>query len=128
MLRKGPVSRLLHGVWEYLVGVLLIASPFLFDFDSDGATAVAIVLGVALIGLAAASEGISGLVNQVPLPAHAVVDYVVAGVLIASPFLFGFSDDAEPTALFIILGVVHLVLSIATRYLPARVEDPATTI
>lgn len=128
MLRKGPVSRLWHGVWEYLVGVLLIASPFLLDVDGGGAKAVAILLGVALIALAAASEGVTGLVDQVPVPAHAVVDYVVAGVLIASPFLFGFSDDGEPTALFLVLGVLHLVLSIATRYLPAPMEDPATTI
>lgn len=124
MLRKGPVSRVLHGVWEYLIAVLLVASPFLFDFDADSATAVAIVLGVALVALAAASAGPSGLVDQVKLPTHAVLDYVIAGVLIASPFLFGFSDDGEPTALFLVLGVVHLVLSIATRYLPARDEEP----
>lgn len=127
MLRKGPVSRLLHGVWEYVISVLLIASPFLFDFEG-GPTAVAIVLGVALIALAAASEGVSGLANQVPLSAHALVDYVVAGVLIASPFLFGFSDEGEPTALFLVLGVGHLVLSIGTRYRPEPVEDPTTTI
>lgn len=127
MLRKGPVSRLLHGVWEYVISVLLIASPFLFDFEG-GPTAVAIVLGVALIALAAASEGDSGLVNQVPLTAHALVDYVVAGALIASPFVFGFSDEGEPTALFLVLGVVHLVLSIGTRYRPESVEDPTATI
>ena len=126
MLHKGPVSRVLHGVWEYLIAVLLITSPFLFDFDADGATAVAIVLGVLLIGLAAASEGPSGLVDQIALPAHAVLDYLVAAVLIASPFVFGFSDDAEPTALFLALGVAHLVLSIATRYVPDHAEDPIT--
>ena len=37
-------------------------------------------------------------------------------MLIAAPFLFGFSDDGTATAFFIVLGVVHLLLTIATRF------------
>ena len=40
----------------------------------------------------------------------------LAAILIASPFLFGFSDEDEPTAVFIGGGVLHLLISIATRY------------
>ena len=121
MLRKGPIPRVVHGAFEYLVGALLIASPFLLDVDDGAATAVAIVLGIAVIALAAISAGPSGLVDQLGLPAHAVLDYVVAGVLIASPFVFGFADEGEPTALLLVLGVVHLLVSIGTRYLPEPV-------
>jgi hypothetical protein len=48
--------------------------------------------------------------------AHAILDYAMAAVLIAAPFLFGFSDDGTATAFFIVLGVVHLLLTIATRF------------
>jgi len=41
---------------------------------------------------------------------------VLAAVLIASPFLFGFSDESTPTAIFIAAGVLHLLLTIATRF------------
>jgi hypothetical protein len=41
-------------------------------------------------------------------------------VLIAAPFLFGFSDESGPTALFIILGVAHLLVTIGTRFKPPR--------
>jgi len=37
-------------------------------------------------------------------------------VLIAAPFLFGFSDESSPTAFFIIIGVSHLLITIGTRF------------
>jgi hypothetical protein len=40
--------------------------------------------------------------------------------MIASPFLFGFSDEGTPTAFFITLGVVHLLLTIGTRFVPGE--------
>jgi hypothetical protein len=122
MLHKGPISRAVHGLLEYLAGALLVASPFLFGFDTGKAKAVAVVMGVAVIALAAATAGPPGLIDQIALPTHAVLDYVVAAILIASPFLFGFTADSAPTALLIVLGVVYLLISIATRYLPARTE------
>jgi hypothetical protein len=51
-----------------------------------------------------------------------VLDYILAILLIASPFLFGFSDDGTATAFFIVLGVLHLLLTIATRFI--RDERP----
>jgi hypothetical protein len=44
------------------------------------------------------------------------VDYLLAALLIASPFLFSFTDDGTATAFFIVLGVVHLLVTIATRF------------
>ena len=45
-----------------------------------------------------------------------ILDYVLAIFLIASPFVLGFSDDGTAAAFFIVLGVVHLLLTIATRF------------
>lgn len=116
MLEKGPIPRFVHGLLEYVVGALLIASPFLFGFDSSAATALAVVTGVVVIALAALTEGASGLVDQVPVPVHALLDVVIAVVLIASPFALGFSEEGAPTALVIVLGVLHLLVSIGTRF------------
>jgi predicted Kef-type K+ transport protein len=49
---------------------------------------------------------------------HVLVDYLLAAVLIASPFIFGFSDEGAPTAFFIIVGVLHLLITIGTRFRP----------
>ena len=121
MLRQGPFSAFLHGAAEYVAAALFIVAPFLFGFDSDAATAVAIVVGVGILVVTASSDLPTGLARVIPVTIHAVLDVVVAGFLIAAPFLFGFSDDGGPTAFFLILGVIHLLLTIGTRYLPARV-------
>jgi hypothetical protein len=126
MMRQGPISRFLHGVVEYLGGVLLVAAPFLFSFESDAATAVAVIAGVIVLVIAASTDGPTSLINSIPTATHVVLDYVLAGVLIASPFLFSFSDETSPTAFFLLLGIVHLLVTIGTRFKPARdAPDPA---
>ena len=116
MFKQGPVPAFVHGVIEYLAAALFIAAPFLFSFDDDTATAVSIVVGVLLLIVTASTALPTGLIKSIPVQAHAVIDFLLAAVLIASPFLFGFSDDGTATAFFIVLGVVHLLLTIATRF------------
>ncbi|MEA2184538.1 MAG: hypothetical protein QOD83_799 [Solirubrobacteraceae bacterium] len=116
MLRQGPIPRFLHGVIEYAAGVLLIAAPFLFAFKTDAAVAVSIVAGVIVIAIAASTDGPSSLVNSIPISAHLLLDFALAAVLIAAPFLFGFSGEGAPTAFFLVLGVAHLVVTIGTRF------------
>jgi len=116
MFKQGPVPAFVHGVIEYLAAALFIAAPFLFGFDDDTATAVSIVAGVVILVLTASTALPTGLIKSIPVQAHAVIDFALAGVLIAAPFLFGFSDDGTATAFFIVLGVVHLLLTIATRF------------
>ena len=116
MLHQGPVPAFVHGVIEYAVGALLIVAPFLFGFDSTSATAAAVVLGLVLLAFTATSALPTGLVRSVTLGVHVTVDVVLAVLLVALPFLLGFTGEAAPTALFIALGVLHLLVTIATRF------------
>ncbi len=120
MLRQGPFPAFLHGAIEYAAAALFVVAPFLFAFDSDAATAIAIVVGVGLLVITSSSELPTGLAKVIPITIHAVLDVVVAAFVIAAPFLFGFSGDAGPTAFFIVVGIAHLLLTIGTRFLPAR--------
>ena len=125
MLRQGPVSAFLHGAFEYAAAALFIAAPFLFGFESEAATAVSIVVGLVVLVITASSDLPTGLTKTLPVTIHAVLDVVTAGFLIAAPFLFGFADETAPTAFMIVLGVVHLLLTIATRFLPSREQGRA---
>jgi hypothetical protein len=116
MFREGPFPAVLHGLVEYVAGALFIALPLLLGYDSGAATAVSIVLGVVLIAVAASTDWTLSLNNQIPKAAHFALDWVIAGVMIASPFLFGFSDETAPTAIFIAVGVLHILLTIGTRF------------
>ena len=116
MFRQGPIPAFLHGLIEYAAGILLVAAPFLFGFTEDAATATAIVAGVLILIIGASTAMPTGLIKSIPVQAHVVLDYLLAVALIASPFLFAFSADGTATAFFIVLGVAHLLITIATRF------------
>ena len=126
VLRQGPLSTFIHGVVEYVAALILIAGPFVFGFDSGAATAFSIVLGVAILVVTASSGLPTSLINAIPVLVHVIVDFAVVALLIASPFVFGFSDETAPTALFIVLGIAHLLVTIGTRFLDARVRGSET--
>jgi hypothetical protein len=77
---------------------------------------VSIVAGVLLIVVAASSDGPTSLNNSIPVSVHALLDLVAAGLFIAAPFLFGFSGEGAPTAFFIGLGVLLVLIVVGTRY------------
>ena len=118
MLRDGPIPRAVHGAIEYVAAIAFIVVPLLLDYDSGAAVAVSIVVGIVILVAAATTEGPTSLVNQIPIAAHVVLDYLLAIFLIAAPFLFGFADESAPLIFFIALGIAHLLLTIATRFLP----------
>ena len=117
VLRQGPIPVSIHGVIEYVAAVLFIVAPFVLDFDSGAATAASIVIGVLIIVIAGTTAGPTGIVKQIPLSAHMVVDFLLVVVLIGAPFALGFSDESAPTAFFVVLGVAHLLITLATRFL-----------
>lgn len=124
MLRSGPIPLFLHGLIEYVAAIAFLLAPFVLDFHSDAATYLSIAVGVVVLMVAATTDGPTGIVRQLPIAVHVLLDYVLAIALIAMPFVFGFSDEGAPTAWFIALGVIHLLLTIATRFLPA-VQRPS---
>jgi len=121
-MRDGPIPLFVHGLIEYVAGAVLIVAPFLLSFESGAATAISIVIGVVIIAIAANTEGPTSLVDQLPRPAHVALDYVLVALLIAMPFLAGFSEETAPTALFIALGVAHLLITIGTRFRATTVD------
>ncbi len=114
-----------HGVVEYLAAILFIAAPFIFSFDDDSAVAVSVIVGVVILVIAATTAWRTSLIRSIPVQAHVILDYILAIFLIAVPFLLGFSDDGTAAPFFIILGVIHLLLTIATRFVVD--ERPART-
>jgi hypothetical protein len=90
-----------------------------FSFDSDVATVVSILLGAGVIVMGFVTEAPTGVTRTLPIASHVVLDYVLSLFLLVSPFLFGFTDDTNATAYFIVVGVGFLLLTLATRYRPA---------
>jgi hypothetical protein len=124
MFKRGPIPPFVHGLLDYAFAALLIAAPFLLTFDEDAATALSIVMGVAVLLLGAFTAWTTGIVKSIPVVAHAMLDYALAALLIAMPFLLGFSDDGTASAFFVGCGVLGILLAVATRFVP---EDRKVT-
>ena len=94
-----------HGVLDYLVGVLLIASPWIFDFARGGAeTWVPVILGASAIIYSLFTDYEYSISRQLSMGTHLGLDLFSGIFLAASPWIFGFADYVY---------VPHLVLGIA---------------
>ncbi len=106
-----------HGMMDYLVGILLIAAPWLFNFDRGGAeTWVPVLLGAGAIVYSLFTDYELGVVRRLSMPTHLMLD-LGSGILLAlSPWLFGFSEYVwEP---HLIVGLIEIGTSLMTRRVP----------
>jgi hypothetical protein len=102
---------------DYLIGVLLIAAPWLFDFDRGGAeTWVPVILGAGVILYSLCTDYELGAMRRISMPTHLMLD-LGGGVLLAlSPWLFGFSEYVWQPHL--IVGLLEIGTSLMTRRVP----------
>jgi hypothetical protein len=108
------VPTAVHGVLDYVGGIGLMASPFIFGFAGAGGIAVIlpIVLGIGLVAYSLATNyelGIPGL----------RVDFVASAFLAAAPFLFGYADLGLKVWLpQVMAGVAVMLLVLVTQTQP----------
>jgi hypothetical protein len=117
MFKRGPIPPLVHGILDYVYAAVLIAAPLVLSFEEDAPTALAIAAGLGALLLAAFTAWTTGIVKSIPVVAHCMLDYALSIFLVAAPFVLGFSDDDTASAFFVIVGILGLLLTVATRYL-----------
>ncbi len=106
----------LHGIVEYVAGLFVILAPFLFGFADERPTfPVFIGVGVVILAVAVLTRSPAGVVDVLPPPLHAALDYLLALFLVVAPFLFGF-DSLAARNCFIFLGVAHFVVTLITSF------------
>ena len=121
----------LHGYFDYIGGIVLIAAPFLFGFFSMGGIAVIlpIVLGIGLILYSLLTDYERGIpaLKFIPMPVHLILDFVASALLAASPFLFGFSNQAPNVWLpHVVAGVGVIILVLVSQtHVQAKVKAAA---
>src|SRR5678815_5132863 len=60
-----------HGVMDYIMGILLIASPWLFDFNRGGMeTWIPVILGVGALVYSVMTDYELGLTRTLTMPTH----------------------------------------------------------
>jgi hypothetical protein len=107
------ISPRVHGVLDYASAALFLLAPTLFGFD--GAPAVlSRSLGVAYALFSLATAYPLGVVRTIPFPAHVALDVVLGVLLLAAPWLLGFSADDTARNFYLAIGAVSVVVPLLT--------------
>lgn len=115
------INTRIHGMIDYMMGILLIISPWLFGFANGGAAQwVPIILGVGAIFYSIVTDYELGLLKLIPVKAHLMIDLVAGIFLAASPWIFGFADEVYLPHL--ILGIAEIGASLMTKQHPSYEE------
>ncbi len=112
-----------HGVLDYVVAIALILAPWIFGFSGLGGPAVIIpiVLGIGLFLYSLLTRYELGAVKLIAMPVHLVFDLVASIFLIASPFIFGFINEAPNAWLpHIAVGVAVIAVVAFSQPTPGR--------
>ena len=106
----------IHGIVDWIMGVLLIALPWIFGFARGGAeTWLPVALGLAGLAVTFFTDHEYGVVRKIPMVGHLWVDGLSGLLLAASPWVFGFAD---------VVWIPHLVLGL-TEFIAALVTQTA---
>jgi SPW repeat len=108
------IPRKMHGLLDYVVGVVLIAAPWLFGFADDGpATYIPVALGAGALVYSILTNYEFGVVRLIPFRVHLLLDVLSGAFLAISPWLFGFSNKVYLPHL--IFGLIEIAAGIMTR-------------
>ena len=106
-----------HGIIDYIVGLALIAAPWVFGFanfhDFEAATWVPIGLGVAILGMSLITAYDLSIAKIIPMHVHLATDFVAAVFLIASPWLFNFAHYVYLP--HVLVGVAEIAVVLMTN-------------
>ena len=113
-----------HGMLDYLVGVLLIASPWIFGFADESGTAkwTFVVIGAAMLATSLMTNYELGAIHAIPMHIHLWADAAAGVVLALSPWIFGYANDAGVNGWLpaLIIGVGEIGAAAMSNPWPAR--------
>jgi hypothetical protein len=111
------ISTKVHGMMDYISGLLIIASPWLFGFaDGTAAQWVPVIVGIVLLLTSVMTNYEAGMVRTISMPTHLTMDVIAGILLLVSPWLFGFADRiAWPHVLF---GIFEIGAGLMTKRSP----------
>jgi hypothetical protein len=106
-----------HGVLDYLVGLLLMGAPWALGFAAGGAeTWVPVVLGAGALVYSLVTSYEFGVLRLISMRTHLVLDGMSGMLLAASPWLFGFHEHVYvPHVAF---GLFEILAALMTSPLP----------
>lgn len=108
-----------HGLIDYVFGLFLIASPWLFHFndyyDIGAPTYVVDIIGAAILTYSSFTkyELTFPFLRSLSMKTHLLLDVITSVVLIASPWLFGFATHIHKPHVY--MGIAGLLIALCSK-------------
>lgn len=111
------LSRQVHGIVDYAMGLLLLSSPWLLGFAGAGpATTIPLILGGTMLVCSLLTNYEISLIHVVPFRLHLAIDFLAGAFLAASPWLFGFAGVISlPHVIFGLILIAAVLLTHETE-------------
>ena len=107
-----------HGVLDYLMGAVLIASPWLLGFATGGPEQwVPVAAGAAALLYSLVTDYELGILKWLAMPVHLLLDGIAGVALVASPWLLGF--DEKVWIPHVTFGALEILAALFTNTIPA---------
>jgi len=108
------ISIKLHSILDYIFGIILILSPWIFMFNKDIFDAGSpIILGIFVIAYSLLTNYNYSLFKVIPFRFNLVLDISCGFVLAISPWILNFEDVVYAPHVF--LGAVQILLALNTN-------------
>jgi len=104
---------------DYLMGIFLIVSPWIFNLDPGAPEGIVlIVFGAMALAYSLMTRYELGMVKVLPMKTHLMLDVLSGIVLAASPWIFNFDERVYLPHL--ILGLIEIGAGLMTKTTPAH--------
>jgi hypothetical protein len=119
---KPFISTKVYGFLNYVLALTLMTSPWLFGFIHVGKASLflPLIFGWLQLIMAIFSRHEFGFIKVFPVSMHCFIDVVGGSFLLASPWIYGYSDQVFWPQL--ILGSIVFLLGIFTETSPVTDE------
>lgn len=108
------ISIKLHSILDYIFGVILILSPWMFMFNKDIYNAgTPVITGIFVIGYSLFTNYNYSLAKIIPLRFNLFLDVCCGFILATSPWIFHFEDIVYIPHVF--LGIIQILLAVNTN-------------
>jgi len=87
------ISTKTHGILDYLTGILLLLSPWIWSYYATGLQSlIPILLGIAILSMSLMTNYEISVLRLISMKGHLAVDVFSGLFLAVSPWIFGFQE------------------------------------
>lgn len=111
------LSPRIHGILDYVTVGLFAAAPLLFMTEAvPEAVGACLAVAATLLLVSMFTRYPLGALRWIPFPVHGAIEFVTAPLLVAYPWIAGFSAAPIARTFFVVAGASLFVLWALTDY------------